>query len=86
MDQGRPVTQGGDAAAHADECLYRSKEAGRNRTTAVQIPSPSIRAARSGDLAVKGERDRNLIRLAQLRVDRLQALLHLLHQAADLAQ
>ena len=24
----------------ADECLYRSKQAGRNRTTAVEIPAP----------------------------------------------
>jgi hypothetical protein len=26
----------------ADECLYRSKQSGRNRTTAVEIPAPVV--------------------------------------------
>jgi len=41
MDQGPDLSLKVETLLrNADECLYRSKEAGRNRTTAVQIPSP----------------------------------------------
>ena len=73
----------------ADECLYRSKQAGRNRTTGGRDRRRrAARAAdrRDGPTNWPGTAPGRSADLAQLRVDRLQLFLHLTHQAVDLAQ
>ena len=61
----------------ADQCLYTSKQSGRNRATGRRDPDRA-RAI--------GARLKRLSRGAQLRVDRAQILLQLAHQAVDLPQ